>query len=201
MPKSGWAAQGGFNLVEMVVALAVLSFLASISVPPLMRAAAESRIRLAAAEVAHTFHQARAWAVRYGANVGVRFLPGEDFVTWEMFYDGDGDGVRRDDIASGIDPRVLGKRLSRFGPAARFGFPPGAPARDPGRPSRRLDRLDDPIRFNRSDIASFDPLGSATPGSVYLTDGKFRLAAVRVAGASGRIRVLLWDPAKDAWRE
>ena len=64
-----------------------------------------------------------------------------------------------------------------------------------------MDRLDDPIRFNQSDLASFDPLGTATPGSLYLTDGQSRLTAVRVTSRTGRVRVLRYDSRARAWHE
>ena len=64
-----------------------------------------------------------------------------------------------------------------------------------------MDRLDDPIRFNQSDLASFDPLGTATPGSLYLTDRRSLLAAVRVTSRTGRIRVLRYDSRARTWRE
>ena len=115
-------------------------------------------------------------------------------VEWSLYRDGDGDGVLSQDIESGVDPRVgPARQLAHLGRQVRFGFPPGPPPRDPGDPRRRLDRLDDPIRFNRSDLASFDPLGGATPGSIYLTDGRHQLAAVRVLGVTGRVRVLVYD--------
>jgi hypothetical protein len=86
-----------------------------------------------------------------------------------------------------------------MGSLVRFGFPPGAAPRDPGDPSRRLGNLRDPIRFNRSDIASFGPLGGSTPGSLYLTDSKYRLAVVRLFGRTGKVRILRYDPATEKW--
>ncbi len=62
-----------------------------------------------------------------------------------------------------------------------------------------MGRLDDPVRFNRSDLASFNPIGTATPGSIYLTDGRQRLAVVRVNNISGKVSVLVYDQEKDAW--
>ena len=82
----------------------------------------------------------------------------------------------------------------------RFGFPPGRAPRDPGNPRRRLDRLDDPIRFNSSDIASFSHLGTSTPGSVYVTDGERCLSAARVFGITGKVSVLAYDTARESWR-
>ena len=63
-----------------------------------------------------------------------------------------------------------------------------------------MKRLDDPIRFNRSDLASFNPRGTATPGTIYLTDGLRHLAAVRVNNRSGKISVLYYDPEEEVWR-
>ena len=80
----------------------------------------------------------------------------------------------------------------------RIGFPPGPPPRHPGVPSRRLDPTD-PIRFNRSDMASFGPLGTATPGSIYLTDSVRRLMAVRVYHLSGKVTILTYDPEREVW--
>ena len=81
-----------------------------------------------------------------------------------------------------------------------FGFPPGPPPRDPGDPGRRLRGTDDPIRFNRSDLASFNPVGTATPGTIYLTDHYFHLAAVRVYPLSGKVTVLTYDAETELWR-
>ena len=120
---------------------------------------------------------------------------------WALYRDGDGDGVRSDDITAGTDPRVTPlRRLAHLGAGVRLGFPPDVVPRDPGDPRRRLDRLDDPIRFNRSDIASFDPLGTATPGTLYLTDGRRELLAVRVTSRTGRVRVLRYDAGAERWQ-
>jgi hypothetical protein len=59
----------------------------------------------------------------------------------------------------------------------------------------------DPIRFNQSDLASFSPLGTSTPGSLYLSDGLRRLAVVRVANNAGRMRAYTWDPERRVWRD
>ena len=64
-----------------------------------------------------------------------------------------------------------------------------------------MERLDDPIRFNRSDLASFSPIGSATPGSLYLSAGRHHLVAVRVTSRSGRVRLELYDYDRQSWLE
>lgn len=71
---------------------------------------------------------------------------------------------------------------------------------DPADPRRPLKGLDDPIRFGSSDLASFRPLGTASPGTAYLTDGRQNLAAVRVLGASGKVKVIVYDAGRQLWR-
>ena len=46
------------------------------------------------------------------------------------------------------------------------------------------------VQFGRSTICSFSPVGSSTPGTVYLIDGGGQLWAARCTGAGGRVRVL-----------
>jgi len=194
-------AERGYQLIELMIAMAISSLMLAIGIPPLLSLAAGLRVELAAAEVASTFHVARAYAIRHDANVGLKFqVDPAGAVTWALYRDGDGDGVLSADIASGEDPQVtLRVRFAHLGRQIRFGFPPGRAPRDPGDPRRRLDNLDDPIRFNRSDIASFSPLGTATPGTVYVTDGIRHLAAARVFGRTGKIGRLTYDTTKERW--
>ena len=48
-------------------------------------------------------------------------------------------------------------------------------------------------------MASFGPLGTSTPGSIYLTDGLHNLVAVRVFGRTGKIEVLRYDIETEIW--
>lgn len=189
--------QGGFQLVEMLVSVALLGVLVALSVPPLMAWWHGLAVELAAEEMAGALQAARLYAVRNNVHVAVKFDTRGDFVHHTLYRDGDGDGVRSDDIRSGRDSRVAGRQaIGAFG-GVRYGFPAGWAPRSPS--GDRLERLDDPIRFNRSDLASFSKDGTATPGTVYLTDGRQRLVAVRVTARSGRIRVLRYDPRHQRW--
>jgi len=192
----------GFQLLELMVALAVGALLLSMVAPPVMRLSGELRLRLAAEEVVAAMRIARSTAVLRCANVALKFRPRADGrSTWALYRDGDGDGVVTKDIEKGVDPQIAPPvRLEQIGDRVRFGFPPGRPARDPGNPRARLRYGDDPIRFNASDLASFGPLGTATPGSVYLTDGTSLLAAVRVTGRTGRVKVIVYDFDEEVWK-
>lgn len=192
----------GFTLLDLLFVLAIATLFVLMATPPLLRAAGRSKVRLAAGEIRAALAHARLLAVRYSAHVGVKLYPRPDgTVRFGVFRDGDADGVRSDDILTGTDPAMEPlHELTHFGYGIGFGFPPGPAPRDPGDPGHRLDRLDDPIRFNASDIASFGPLGDSTPGTIYLTDGRHNLAAVRVYGRTGRTYVLLYDAVREVWR-
>lgn len=195
------ARAAGFQLIEAVVYLAVLGLLTILGVPPMLRWTSAQRVELATQEIGAAMRVARAYAIQHSANVGLKFWVARDgSVSYALYRDADGDGVRTDDLRSGIDPQVVPlQRLVHFGREIRFGFPPGRAPRDPANPRRRLDRLDDPIRFNASDIASFSPLGGSTPGSIYVTDGTIHLSALRVLGGSGRIKRIRYDVASETW--
>lgn len=180
--------------------MSLVALLAGIGAPSLLRLTRALRLELAAQELVGVLRLSRGAAVRLGEKVGVKFFTGDGRVGYRIYRDGDGDGVRTKDIESGVDPPVTPPTsLRRFGAAVRFGFPPGKPPRDPGNPRRRLGRLRDPIRFNRSDLAVFGPLGESTPGSLYLTDGE-RLAVVRLFGRTGKPKILFYDRARERWR-
>lgn len=192
--------QKGFQIVDLIVSLAVMGLALSLSAPPLLRTSADLRVKLAAQELVATLRLTRAYAIRHSANVAVKFRTAPDgTITFTLYRDGDGDGVLTRDIDRGVDPQVKPpRRMAHLGRGVGFGFPPGPPPRDPssGRP---MTNLNDPIRFNQSDLASFDPIGTATPGSLYLTDGRRLLTAVRVTSRTSRVRVLKYDPGTRAW--
>lgn len=194
--------QQGFQLTELTIVVAILGLAAALTVPNLFGSTAEQRVLLGASELAGALQLARHTAVKMSANVGIKFRTAADeSVTFTLYQDGDGDGVLSADIAAGTDPAIgLPRRLSALGPGVGFGFPPPPAPVDPSDPHRRLTRLDDPIRFNQSDIASFSNLGAATPGTVYLTDRREELVAVRVFNRTGRVRILVYDREEERWR-
>jgi len=192
----------GFQLYELLVVLAILSAVATAGIPRVLDWTRHLKVDLAAHELVGALRLARSYAVRHSAKVGVKFRSDSGAgVTFALYRDGDGDGVLSADIDSGSDPPIGPPRqLAHFGSFVRFGFPPGPAPRDPGDPGRRLDRLDDPIRFNRSDIASFNHLGGSTPGSLYLTDGRYLLSVVRLLGRTGKVKVMRYDQETEQWQ-
>ena len=191
----------GFTALELLVVLTICGLIMTVGISNLYRASSSLRLRMAAGEIASSLRLAHSWAIRHGSRVAVKYSHSSDgTVRFGLYRDGDGDGVRNRDIESGADPAVRPlSDLAHVGAAIRFGFPPHIVPRDPSDTHRALGRLGDPIRFNRSDLASFDPMGTATPGTVYLTDGRRGLAAVRVNHQSARVRIMIYDADEEVW--
>jgi hypothetical protein len=76
-------------------------------------------------------------------------------------------------------------------PGVFVGFNAGVPELPP----EKGTLSGDPVRFGVSDMLSFSPLGTATPGTFYLA-GENAQAAVRVNGGTARVRLMLWRGGK-----
>ena len=179
----------GHTLVEMVIVVAILVIFGTLSVPHI-RAYSEEVHLLGAGQVFRgEFRKARSMATMRGVNTALRFesLPGGGW-SLSTYTDGNHNGVLSADIAVGIDRRVLGPRQLTTGAGdVRVGINPGTPAVPPDRGT--LDPAD-PIRFGQSNMLSFSPLGTATPGTFYLA-GAHAQAAVRVTPGTARVRLMV----------
>jgi hypothetical protein len=117
-----------------------------------------------------------------------------------VYADGDGDGIRADDIASGTDPVIEGERdlRSRY-EGIDFGMleqaipdvPPQSGSLPPG---------SDPIRFGSADTVTFTPSGTASTGTLFISDGRDTVIAVVLYGRTGRIRTWRLDRSVEQWR-
>jgi prepilin-type N-terminal cleavage/methylation domain-containing protein len=179
----------GFSLVEMVVVVAILLTMSAVALPAFRPMLAESHLVGAGQAFRTQFRLAASAAIRSNVYTAIRFEARGDATWYAVYQDGDRDGVRADDIASGRDKRISGPfPLTSGAPSVRVGINPGVPAIPPD--SGLLSG--DPIQFGRSDTLSFSPLGTATPGTIYLA-GDGMQAAIRVTGGSARVRILFWQ--------
>lgn len=188
----------GITLLELLTTLAIFSITAGLTAAATHAYAGMTSLRAASHEIASVFSQARSRALFRNAYSGVKWIARDGDLTLQIHDDGDGDGVRNDDIDSGTDPLVFGPVTvkSRW-PRVTVAFIPGFLARDPkGNP---VGDLSDPIRFGRSDIASFSPAGDCSPGSVWLGDGKSRQALVRLTPGSATIAIYEWVGSRRTW--
>jgi hypothetical protein len=127
---------------------------------------------------------ARTYAVTRSANVALRFNRDGSDATFQMFVDGNGNGVRNAEITSGVDlpldqPVKLSDLFSDVMIAAADG--------------------EDPIRVGSTNLLSFTPLGTATPGTIFVRGRQGLQLALRVVGATGRTRLLRYDETSAEW--
>jgi prepilin-type N-terminal cleavage/methylation domain-containing protein len=182
------SSERGLSLVEMLVVCGVVGVLAASAAPSLRAYARRAHIEGATRVFKGEFAKARSMAVRNGVYTAIRFEPTDDGVEFSVYADGNRNGVRSVDIEAGLDRRIAGPfPVTGGAPGVRLGFTPGLPAVPPE--TGRL-KGEDPIRFGKTDILSFSPLGTATPGTFYLA-GDHAQGAVRVT-TNARVRLLLW---------
>jgi len=180
--------ESGRTLMEVVVVAALVAVGLAIAVPQLKAYAVESHLMGAARQFKGTFRLARSTAIRLGVYTAIRFERAGTVWRYSVYADGDSDGVQSSDIASGRDWRVAGPLpLDAGAVGVRLGINANVPAIPPE--TGWLDPNDDPIRFG-ADMLSFSPLGTATPGTLYIA-GETRQAAVRVTAGSARVRMLV----------
>jgi type II secretory pathway pseudopilin PulG len=188
----------GASLPELLTVLAILGAMAATALPSLLDVLAQSSLSSACNDVMAVFTQARARATFHGCDVGVKWVSSGGDIVLSIYEDRNGNGVTAADIKKGIDKLVGGPYWFRGRyPGITFSFLPGFEGLDPsGDP---IGDLSDAIRFGRSDIATFSPTGNASPGSVYLSNGKHRQAVVRVSPATARIQIFDWMGKKQKW--
>jgi type II secretory pathway pseudopilin PulG len=188
----------GTSLPELLVVLLILGLVFALSVPALSDLLAEEGLQAAAREVSAILTTARARAVFQGTEVGVKWISSGGDLVLSVYQDGNGNGVTTADIKKGVDRLVAGPYWLRGKyPGISFSFVPGFDDLDPG--GAPIGNLTDPLRFGRSDICSFSPLGKASPGSVYLSNRKRRQAAVRVTPANAKIQIFTWHGNSLKW--
>jgi prepilin-type N-terminal cleavage/methylation domain-containing protein len=188
----------GFSLPEVLIACVIVGFLAALGIPATSEVLAQAAIRTACYDVVTVLTRARAEAVFRGTDVGVKFVPAAGDVIYTLYADGNGNGVTSSDIASGTDPLVAGPySMRKKYPRITFSFLSWFSGPDPnGDP---ILNLGDPIKFGRGSICTFSPRGTASPGTVYLANGKDRQSLVRVSPTSSRIMIWDWQPAARKW--
>jgi type II secretory pathway pseudopilin PulG len=185
----------GVSLLETMFVVAILVVLAGVAVPGMLISLDASRAKAATKYLAGQMRLLRMEAVSRSTHMAMRFeFDGSSF-QFAVYQDGNGNGVRTRDIRIGIDLRITEfERLRDRFPGVSFGL--GASTPDAG---GRRELGMDPIRIGRSDIVSFSPAGTATSGTLYVMGRSGRQYAVRLLGATGRIRVLTYSAETGQW--
>ena len=189
-------ADAGLSLFELLLALTAITWMLVIATPGVTRLRQEVSLRSAVHEASVAFYLARSYAISKNRNVGLKFRKNGDRYEWALYADGNGNGVRTAEIASGVD-RYLGLSYPWTRNDVLPGIMTGTRVPDPS--GGYLDRIDDPIRFNSSDICSFSAMGECTPGSVYLWDARDGMAVLRVFGGTAKLRSLYYRRGERGW--
>jgi prepilin-type N-terminal cleavage/methylation domain-containing protein len=178
----------GFSLVELLIVLAIIVVMAAVGLPHLKAYSVEAQLVGATRIFQGEFRLARSIAARSGEQTAIRFEERNGQMETSTYIDGNRNGVLAKDIASGVDRRVSGPiLLAGRTTGVRVAINPGTPAIPPERGTLPTA---DPIRFGNSNMVSFSPLGTASPGTFYIA-GETLQGAVRVVPGSARVRLLL----------
>lgn len=193
--------EGGFSLPEAALATALLGLLLLVSLPALASGLWRGRVATAAREMAGEMARLRSEAIATRRRVALRVAWSGGRYLYSYYADGDGDGVRSDDIAAGRDPLLAGPRdLPSRHEGVDFGLLETAIPEVP--PARGvLPPFSDPVRFGASDTITFTPWGTSSTGTLYVSDGKESVQAVVLYGRTGRIRIWRFDRALWLWTQ
>ena len=187
------ANERGFTVIELLLTAALSVTLVAIAIPATKSGVEEIRAAAAARHLASRIALARIDAVRGAATVGLRFVPAGSDYSFSAHIDGNGNGIRTTEIASGIDLSVgAAERLSDSHQDVGFGLMTGLPDLDGVRGNP------DGVRVGTSRILSLSPDGSSTSGTLYV-HGRRAQYAVRVLGATGRVRLYYYDTGAGRW--
>ena len=181
------AGEAGTSLVDVLAALAVIGIVAAMSIPAIGAGADRARGRAAARFLASRVAAARLQAVRRAATVALRFEQTDGRIQFSTVIDGNGNGVRTAELTAGVDRQLEPPiELAAHYPGVVIGLVAGTPASAP-------------VQIGASNLWSFTPAGTATPGSVYVHARDGTQWVVRVFGGTGRARVLRYEPASRTW--
>ena len=195
------AASKGYTLAELLAVLAIVAMAVAVTLPAAAMLRDGGRAAAGARTMA-TILSAQRWKSVAGHRVrGLQFRKVGNGWSWREVADGNGNGLRTAEITRGIDPVLTpDNSLERQVPDVRLGLPPGGPYPEAPPGTDLLNAGDDPVRFGRSDLVSFSPVGSASSGTLYVTDGRSGLFAIVLYGPTARLRVWRFLLRERRWR-
>ena len=189
------ARDDGVSLVELVVAMGMAVAVVGIATPLAANVVDASRARQGAGFLAARIRGAKVDAVSRAASVALVFDRVGPRWTFRVCADGNGNGVRRSEL-TGSDRCLEGPLdLETLFPGVRVDVDSTIRGPDGEAPSA------DAVRFGKSDIVSCSATGGCTSGSVFLRSSLGDQYLVRVAGVTGRTRIMRYDARLRVWRE
>lgn len=188
----------GFTLLELMIVLAIVGLFVTVALPAFGTLRKKTAFRAAVDEIRSVMRLGRTRAISRGMNSAIKFEKIGSVWHYALVDDMDGDGVRNDDIKKGVD-RVLLPFREVLSPGNEVAIAlPSFPVKDP-ETSKPLAKNASPVRFNKSTLCSFGPNGGGTAGSIFLTNRHHDVAMVRVTGATGRVRAIVYRRPNGTW--
>jgi hypothetical protein len=184
-------------MVELAVVLGFAATATATALPRMLTRLDEARVAGAARYLAARFYGTRIEAITHATEVAMRFTPTNAGFLFAVFVDGNGNGVLARDIQHNVDRQLHSPELlsSQFS-GVDFGTLPDLPAIDAG----DVAPGDDPIRFGASNMVSFSALGTSSSGTLYIRGRGNAQYAIRLVGATARVRTYRFDPRTREWR-
>lgn len=195
MARARLGTSPGFTVLELLFVVGLTGTLAAIAVPYSLRALDDFHTRSAARYLAQRIGTARFDAIRRSTTHGLRFVLAVPDYTITDVADGNRNGLRTADLASGID-RVLGEpeRLATRFAGVTFGLLEGVPDVD-----GNVASSSDGVRVGTARLLAVNGDGTATSGTLYVRGPGRSQYAVRVLGVTGRVRVLRFEQVRGRW--
>jgi prepilin-type N-terminal cleavage/methylation domain-containing protein len=191
------SSHGGYSLLELLLVLTVVGILSGVSVPPVLAALDDHRASGAARYISTRIQRTRMEAINRSTTVALQFLQDASGYSFGVYVDGNGDGVRTQDIRDTIDLRIGAvEHLSNNFAGVEFGLLPDLPAVD----AAGVPPGTDPIKLGASNILSYSPTGTSSSGSLYLRGRGPTQYVVRVFGDTGRVRILKFNTLTRQWK-
>jgi hypothetical protein len=190
-------SESGFSFVDILFTAGLLATLGALVTPPMTRALDEFRTLGAARYLVSRLQHTRLTAVSRSASTALRFRADDDSFSYAVFVDGNGNGLRTRDIEEGRDREIRApERLADQFPGVEFGTLPGLPPVDSGTTGPGSD----PIRIGVGNLLTFTPLGTSTPGSLYIRGPSDNQYVIRIFGETGKTRILRFDTRRQLWK-
>lgn len=192
------AADRGAALVDVVAALALILIMTAMAVPVVGGTLDRERTIVGAQHLAGQLQRARMEALKRSAAVAVRLALVGERAAARLYVDGNGNGVLQRDIDRGMDLPLAG--VEWLDAHARdVSLRVNQTVTDAGG-SGSLEPGSDPLRIGQTALVTFSPLGSSSSGTLYVAASRGPQMAIRVYGASGRVRVLTFDARTRQWQ-
>lgn len=193
-----WTSDRGIALVDVLAATGLSLVMAAVAVPVIGATLDREHVIVGTQYLAAHMQRARLESLKRAAAVAVRLEVLDGRAAVQLFTDGNGNGVLQKDIDRGVD-RALTDVTWLEQHARDVSLRINQRVTDVAGVAE-LDAGDNPLRIGNTSLVSFSPLGSSTSGTLYVAAQRGPQMAIRIYGATGRVRVLTFDAQARQWR-